>query len=274
MTDGNDMGDQLDEIRSQMGGVSTFPEQGIDGFMSHFLIVIEFVGGKNAGQLISLDMPSAIQTVTRTSPFIYPGPAAHQTMRVPLPEGCTLPSEISDDDFKVRPERFFVPGKEVVWMQILNLDARMDTQFGPIRIILGETLKREHPDLFEPSLGIAQARGRCGFPARLFFNPVAIVETPWGKFRAVHGTLSYDRITRFPPISAAVSIESAIPMHLIDDVRAVKAGKKKKLEYEARIIALAHPIDVGLQIPGEEAFQAVEHGIAGGHARVTPPQKA
>src|SRR5262249_37191318 len=156
----------------------------------HFIIMIEFFEGPKAGQIVPITTPVAIQTVSRSSPFIYKGTSENHTVSIPLPHGSTLSNTISESDFLVRPNGFFQRGSEVVWMQILNLDARAeDTPIGPVRIILGETLKKVHPDLFQPSLGVAESLGRTGFPARLFFNPIAIIETEFGAFRAVHGTL-------------------------------------------------------------------------------------
>jgi hypothetical protein len=140
----------------------------------------------------------------------------------------------------------------------------MNTELGPIRIILGETVKREYPEIFQPSLGVAQSLGKKGFPARLFFNPIAIVETPFGSFRATHGTLSYGRINGFPPIGTPVTINDMVPLEDVDEVR--NLAKKGMLDDvvpmpTARIIALSHPIDVGFQMSGEDAFKAVEMGI-------------
>ena len=144
---------------------------------------------------------------------------------------------------------------------------------GPIRIILGETLKREYPDIFEPSLGVAQSLSRTGFPARLFFNPYAVIETPFGAFRAIHGTLAYGRVTKFPPVGTPVSICNCIPVESVDEVRemvlsqGVEMRTRNLTEIDecrqpfARIIALSHPIDMELQISGDEAFDIVERAI-------------
>jgi len=256
-----------DELVQQMGDdISPFPDAGVDGFLSHFIMTFQFLRGPQSGQAVSFEMPTAIQTVARSGPFIYHGPAENHTVTVPLPSGCTLSDEISERDFRTRPEEYFEEGQETVWMQILNLDARMDHhELGPIRIILGETLKREHPDIFRPSLGVAQSLGRHGFPARLFFNPYALVETRFGSFRAIHGTLSYGRITHFPPMGTPVSIQESVPMEALDDVQqAMRAGgDAPSIGPIARIIALSHPIDVPLQVPGDEAFRLVEARIAG-----------
>jgi hypothetical protein len=52
-----------------------------------------------------------------------------------------------------------------------------------VRVVLGETLKSKYEDLFVPSLGLAQSLGKTGFPARFFFSPVGVFETPFGAFR-------------------------------------------------------------------------------------------
>jgi len=258
----NLMGD-LTELKDQMGEqIGPFPGSGIDGFLSHFVMMIEFLQGPQKGQYATFSMPVALQTVARSSPFIYRGGQESKSVPVPLPSGCTLANQLSDSDFREKPAGFFRHGKETVFMQILNLDARANTEIGPVRIILGETLKREQPDLFAPSLGMAQSLGRSGFPAKLFFNPVALVETQFGAFRAVHGTLAYGRITSFPPVGTPVSILAPVPMEPVETLRSALAAGKTSVEPMGRIISLAHPIDVALQIPGDEAFRIVEHAIA------------
>ena len=254
-----------EEFIRQMGNqIAPFPPAGVDGFLSHFIIQIQFLKGEMAGKVIALTMPPATQTVSRSDPFIYRGPEASHRVFIPLPKGCSLANSVSESDFLHRPSEFFVKGQETVWMQILNLDSRMETEWGPIRIILGETLKREYPDVFQPSLGISQALGSRGFPSRLFFNPYAIIETPFGAFRAIHGTLSYGRVTGFPPVGTPVSICECIPMEDVHEVRNARAMKAGHVEPFARIIALAHPIDTPMHISGDEAFNLIEDMISQG----------
>lgn len=251
--------EMVDKMGDHFGPI---PAEGVDGFLSHFIIMIEFLKGPWAGQIVSLDMPTAVQTVSRSAPFVYGGSSAGHSVKIPLPKGCTLQNKISETDFLNRPNEFFQTGRETVWMQILNLDARANHPvLGPVRIILGETLKRTYPDIFRPSLGIAQSLGSSRFPARLYFNPYAIIETSFGAFRAIHGTLSYGRVVSFPPVGTPVSIAQCIPLESIDDVR--KAGNPAQVTGNpiARIIALAHPIDVAMQLPGDEAFKSVERLI-------------
>jgi hypothetical protein len=258
------------ETVAQMGDtVGPFPGEGVDGFYSHFILSLQFLVGDFKGRTLALTMPPAAQTVSRSSPFVYKK-GSNMKVATPIPPGCTLSNSIAESDFLEKPADYFKDGMETVWMQILNLDAKMDVpNLGQLRIILGETLKREHPDIFEPSFGAAQSLGRQGFPAKLFFNPYALVETPLGSFRAVHGTLAYGRITGFPPLGTPVSISSAVPLENIDEVRAAKAQMPlnarardvKVAKPFARLVALSHPIDMPMQIPGEE-FSFVEQAIA------------
>jgi hypothetical protein len=261
----DDIDARLGELVAQMGDeIGPFPGAGIDGFLSHFIMKLQFLTGDLGGQTIAFRMPPAVQTVSRSDPFVYGGPGANHSVQVPIPRSSTLSTSVAESDFFERPADYFEVGKETVWMQILNLDARMDhPEIGKIRIILGETLKREHPDIFQPSLGVAQSLGSRGFPARLFFNPYAIIETPMGSFRAIHGTLAYGRITGFPPIGTPVTITDQVPLESTDEVRRMAAiGKAGEIKPFARLIALSHPIDVPMQIPGEEAFELVEARIA------------
>ena len=261
----NSVEEKVDSLIAQQGDdIGEFPHARIGGYMSHFLISFEMYDGPFKGQLISITSPMAAQSVTWADPFIYQGSAENHEVNVPLPKGSDLSSTIKESDFFTKPDGYFESGKETIWLQILNLDARMDSEIGPIRIILGETLKREYPDIFRPSLGAAQSLGNNGFPARLFFNPYAVIETPIGAFRAIHGTLAYGRVTSFPPIGTPVSICDCIPIEPVDEViKAFKAGKPDAdIKPIGRIIALSHPIDMEMQMPGEEAYELCEKCIS------------
>lgn len=260
----NDLATEVDDLRKINGeDIKPFPEKGIDGFLSHFIITMQILQGPAAGQVITLNMPSAMQTVSRSAPFIYQGTEANHRVTLDLPAGSQLPNTISESDFLNKPDGFFEKGKETVWMQILNLDARMqDTPIGPIRIILGETVRREYSDIFQPSLGVAQALSdkNGGFPARLFFNPYAVIETNMGALRAIHGNLSYGRTVDFPPVGTPISICEVIPLEQVGHVREMRALRAvdSRIQPFARIIALAHPIDTGMQIDGAEAHGMIE----------------
>lgn len=248
---------RYDELVEQMGDdIKPFPEPKVGGYLSRFKLVIEM--NTDERQIISLVSPLAAQSVAWGAPFIYSGPEGKHVVDLPLPAGSDLPAQISESDFIARPPEFFQEGKETLWLQILNLDATMDSDIGPIRIILGETLKREYPDLFRPSLGAAQSLGSSGFPARLFFNPLAIIETPIGAFRAIHGVLSYGRVTNFPPIGTPVSIRECIPLDPVDVIRSQDLGLRSSDNPVGRIVALSHPIDMEMQLEGEKAYEFVE----------------
>lgn len=253
--------------RQQMGEqVKPFYPANMGGYMSHFMMTMEFKAPLFNGKVISLVSPMAAQTVSWSEPFIYHANNLKNSVKVPLPEGSNLPDTIHEKDFFQRPEEYFQEGQETQWLQILNLNARMvDPEIGEIRIIIGETLKREYPDLFMPSLGVVQSLSdEGGFPARLFFNPCAVVETTFGAFRAVHGVLCYGRVVDFPPIGTPVSIRQCIPMEHIEDVRKYESlshiGNTENSA--ARIVALSHPIDMQIQLNGQETFDFVERLIA------------
>jgi hypothetical protein len=112
--------------------------------------------------------------------------------------------------------------------------------------------------LFQPSLGVAQAIGKSGFPARLFFDPCAIVECKLGKFRAVHGVLSYGRVYEFPPVGSAVQTTDVIPLQSVDLLRQGKSEQDAG-NSGVSVPALSHPIDSVLHISGDDAFSFVEH---------------
>jgi hypothetical protein len=260
---------RLSELIAQMGDqIAPFPKAGIDGFLSHFVFTIQFSQGALQDRALTIQMPSATQTVSRSDPFIYHA-KKQNAAKLPLPKGCTLPNTITESDFLEKPDGYFEDGRETVWMQILNLDAQMDVPgFGHLRIILGETLKREYSDIFEPSHGVAQSLGRQGFPAKLFFNPYAIIETPFGAFRAIHGTLTYGRVTAFPPVGTPVTILKVNPLESVDAVRAELKGKASVRPRDivvqqpaGQLLGLAHPIDAALRNTGEEAFALVERSI-------------
>jgi hypothetical protein len=261
-----------DLIEMMGDDIKPFPSSRIGGYMSHFRIVIELL--TEPSRIVSIVSPLAAQAVSWSDPFVYEGPQARHAVDMPLPASSALPTRISEDDFIEKPEEFFVPGKETIWLQILNLDAKMDTEIGPVRIILGETIKREYPDLFRPSLGAAQSLGRSGFPAKLFFNPYAIIETPLGAFRAIHGVLSYGRVTNFPPIGTPVTIRNCIPLDHVDEIREMGLDLEHSKNPKARIIALTHPIDMELQLPSEHDSSGAQSELASGAAPSSAPSEA
>src|SRR6266404_189276 len=96
--------DRLDELVRQMGDqIAPFPDAGVDGFLSHFVITLQFLKGPIAGKTLTLEMPTSTQTVTRSAPFVYKGPNANHRVTVPLPAGCSLSNVISEQDFIERP---------------------------------------------------------------------------------------------------------------------------------------------------------------------------
>jgi hypothetical protein len=285
------MSPAIADIHDMMGDqIGPFPHAGIDGFLSHFIIMIRFRTGPMAGRTVSFTSPPAVQAVSRSEPFTYQGPHANHAIQLPIPPGCTLSNgpdpnwtTVRETDFVNRnptspdfeaAQRYFQVGRQTVWMQILDLDARADTEIGAVRIVIGQTLKDHYSDagdreLLMPSLGAAQSlRSGGGFPADLFFNPIAVVETPFGAFKAVHGTLSYGRVTAFPPVGTPVSISAMVPL---PPVQRPGAPAPLPAEPVGEIIALTHPIDVGLQISGAEVFQVVRERIAAHQPPAAPP---
>jgi hypothetical protein len=96
-----------------------------------------------------------------------------------------------------------------------------------------------------------------------------------GMFRAIHGTLSYGRVTNFPPIGTPVSISSCIPLENVAHVRELMAGaqalseiRSEDVQSVGRIIALTHPIDMEIQLDGEEIYNFVERCIARGYSNL------
>jgi hypothetical protein len=255
---------ELATLRDSLGDdIAPFPGAGIDSFLSHFVIAVKFLQGERAGQVVPFVLEPAVQTVARSNPFIYGGNVAQHRVSVAVPTGSRLSTTISENDFHVRPAKFFEAGKEHVWLQILNLDAHGQTSLGPIRAVLGETLKNNYEDIFVPSLGLAQSLGKTGFPARFFFSPVAVFETPFGAFRTRPGKiLQARRIVEIPPIGS-VSIAEAIPLDAVDEVRtSARSGRRlEESKPAAQLVALAHPIDAALHLPGEEAYATVQARI-------------
>jgi hypothetical protein len=259
-----DLRAEVAELRSYIADdIAPFPPSGIDSFLSHFVIAVQFLQGDRSGQVVPFVLEPAVQTVARSQPFIYGGSVARHEVAVALPAGSRLQSTIKESDFHARPEKFFQAGKEHIWLQILNLDAHGETSVGPVRAVLGETLKNRYEDIFVPSLGLAQSLGKTGFPARFFFSPVAVFETPFGAFRTRPGkVLQARRIVEIPPIGS-VSIAEAIPLDSIDEIRAAAKSGRSLAETKpvAQLVALAHPIDAALHLPGEEAYATVQARI-------------
>jgi len=238
--------------------VGPFPAAGIDGFLSHFVLTIQINKGERQGELFSLTMPAAIQTVARSEPFIYEGRSANHTVEFPLPDESALPRTVSEEDFLTLPPGFFEEGKETIWLQILNLDARHQTENGPIRCILGETFNREYPDIFQPSFGAAQSLGRSGLPARLFFSPNAILETPFGNLHTRPKALLGAHITQLPPVGSSPVLLESIGLDSVEELR--EGEGELPSEPTATLSALAHPIDALLR--GEDLFERVEDTIS------------
>lgn len=260
---------QHQELVAQMGDeIAPFPNPKIGGYLSHFRITMRFDAEPLRGKIVSVVSPPAAQSVAWSAPFIYEGPSAGHTVAVPVPNRSGLATTISERDFLERPPEFFQVGKETLWLQIINLDARMNSDdIGPMRIILGETIKREYPDIFKPSLGAAQSLGSRGFPAKLFFNPYAIIETRFGAFRAVHGVLSYGRVTAFPPIGTPVTTAAQIPIEYVETVlEALSTNDPSKVREIGKIMALTHPIDMEIHETGEGAYDFVNSLIQAGAA--------
>jgi hypothetical protein len=253
---------EVAELRAQQGADrSPFPEPGVDAFLSHFVIAFE-LDQKGERQLVPVTLDPAVQTVARSQAFRYGGRAQRHKAEFALPVEAALPDVISEEDFLVRPDGFFTPGREHVWLQILNLDARGDTPFGPVRIVLGTTLRSTHENAFLPSLGVAQSYGKQGFPARLFFSPIAVIETELGAFRTRPKVLEAPRVVGFPPLGGPVGIREAVPLDRVEDLDGpfVRPGR----EPAAFIVGLDHPIDAALHLEGDPAFSAVEQRIAAG----------
>lgn len=257
---GTDAGD----LSLSAAGVAgkAIPQAGVDAFLSHFVLAIEFrdpaQGGQRSG-LTTLSLPAAVQTVARSHPFKY-GAKGHRA-DFPLPTGSSLARSITEQDFLITPPAFFEDGKETIWLQILNLDAKADTPLGPVRIILGETFKREYPDIFQPSFGGAQSLRGSGFPARLFFSPNAVIETPLGAFKTRPKALVGAEINEFPPVGSYPSLLEPVGLDRVERLRSNRtAALAVDGEADATITALAHPIDASL-VSTTDAFAAVEAKI-------------
>jgi hypothetical protein len=172
-------------------------------------------------------------------------------------------------DFLTIPPKFFEDGKETIFLQILNLDARGETPWGPMRCILGETFKREYPDIFQPSYGAAQSLAGRGLPGKLFFVPNGIFETPFGPLHTRPKALLGSHITSVPPIGSSPSLLQPIPLDSVEELRTIakqggslEAQALESVEPTATLVALAHPIDALLFEQGELAFSSVERAIA------------
>lgn len=240
-----------------------FPPAGIDGFLSHFVFTVRINKGDLAGQVLSYTWPAAVQTVVRSEPFVYQGPTAKHRVEFNLPKGADLPTTLSEEDFIAIPPGFFEVGKETIWLQILNLDARGETEYGPMRCILGATFKREYPDIFQASFGAAQSLGDSGLPARLFFNPNGIFETPFGNMHTRPKALLGSRVDKVPPVGSNPELLGPIPLDSVDDLRAAaQSGAPLPETPAATLLALAHPIDAELQGDEGELFDLVERAIS------------
>jgi hypothetical protein len=248
---------QSGDVRN--GARRPFPARGLDGFLSHFIVSVEFRTGDLADRLLTFTLPAAVQTVARSDPFIFDGAEARHSVEFPLPERSALPRRLAQDDFLVQPEDVFRSGSETVWLQILNLDARGDTPVGPVRIILGETFQREYPEVFQPSFGAAQSLNGEGFPARLFFSPNAVIETPLGAFKTRPKALVGDEVSEFPPVGSYPRLLEPVEIDSVEEISRVGLDRAGELEAAGQIVGLSHPIDA-LLLSGDP-FERVERTI-------------
>lgn len=239
-----------------------FPPAGIDGFLSHFVFTVRINKGDLAGQVLSYTWPAAIQTVVRSSPFIYQGTRENHRVEFDMPSGADLPAALTEEEFIAVPPGFFERGKETIFLQILNLDARGVTEYGNMRCILGATFKREYPDIFQASFGAAQSLGRRGCPAKLFFNPNGVFETPMGNLHTRPKALLGSRIEQVPPVGSSPEMLGPIPLDSVDDLRANGPGAVPSDPPAATLLALAHPIDAKIQGDESGLFDLVEGAIS------------
>jgi hypothetical protein len=239
--------------------IKSFPGAGIDGFLSHFVLAIQINKGDKAGQVFSITLPVAIQTVARSTPFVYKGRGAKHKVEFPLPPNSQLSRVVSEEDFPTVPPNFFEEGKETIFLQILNLDARGDTPIGKIRCILGETFKREYPDVFSPSFGAAQSLAGKGLPGKLFFAPTGVFETPFGNLKVrPQKNLLAAHINSIPPVGGSPTLLNPIHLDSVTELRANKTALPAAPA--ATLVALAHPIDA--LVHGENVYDQVERSIA------------
>ena len=131
-----------------------FPPAGIDTFKSTFINgEVEILVGPLAGKTFFLPtMIDAAQGVSRSAPFYDGGPGANDHSVLPLPPGSQLPGTVSDSDID-----FFVSDmngtrQKSIHLEIISLDAR--SADGQYRIISGQQMLAEYPQLFIPSFGI------------------------------------------------------------------------------------------------------------------------
>jgi hypothetical protein len=256
--------------RDSFQSYKAFPQAGVDAFLSHFVLTVEFFNEAVAGQLITLSLPAAVQIVSRSEPVRYSQSQRKSRVQLPLPKGCSLAKEVGEADLLISPPNFFEEGRETVFLQILNLDARANTPFGPIRIILGETFKREYPDLFQPSFGSAQSLVRGGFPARLFFSPNAIIETPLGAYKTRPKALVAAEVDAFPPVGGAPKLLKPVELDKVDTLRSQKLVTGTGSP-DAVVSALEHPIDADAELPTsriDEFFQKLDATISHGRPQV------
>lgn len=242
-------------------GISAFPPAGIGGFLSDLVFTLRVNTGELAGEILSYSWPAAILTVVRSDPFVYSGRAAGHRVEFPMPWGSRVPRSLAADDFARIPPGFYETGRETVWLQVLNLAARGQTDYGPARCILGETLKREYPDIFRPSFGAAQSIDSSGFPARLFISLIAVFETPFGALCVGPDTLLGCRLQKGPPVGAIPHLLAPTQLDSVADLRSRSAIRPA--HPAATLLALASPILGILHSSGGQAFNTVEQAIGG-----------
>lgn len=132
------------------------------------------------GQRLRFVFPSCLATVRRSDPFLFQTGAA---VHFPPRRNDGSEEAVRSDDFGNMPAGSFVAGTETVWLELVDLDARGTVEGDAGRLLAGETLLAEHPDLHERALGVLRSSLGAGFPARLVFALQAMIVSPRGTFK-------------------------------------------------------------------------------------------
>jgi len=154
----------------------------------------------------------------------------HRASAVRLP-ATTRSSDDAEDilhrrDFGDLPASLFIPGREAVWLELVDLDARSTVDGGPWRLLLGASLRAEHPDLHERALGVLQSLTGSGFPARLALTIPAVLVAPGGTFKFGLDSFVTATINGISD-AAAFDLVRRVGLFRIEDLRRQREGVRE-----------------------------------------------
>lgn len=229
-----------------------FPRGGTD------LLLLNVSGVmRTGGQRQRLAFASCLATVRRSDPFLFRNDAT-----VAFPPQIRQPDDgdeiLRRDDLGNIPGGLFIAGRETIWLELLDLDARGLVDGSPGRLVLGETLRREHPDLHERALGVLQSSLGAGFPARCALALPAVLITPRGTFKLGPDSFATAEVSGLAD-AAGFRLTGRVDLFRVEELRRNRDGA---CEPSGQLISLDLG-RIGGAMDGYQAFATLKRRLLG-----------